>query len=91
MFVSFLDEPSGIAERQRERWNQVEPRCAERWHLCDDEQFDIAAWFHKHSDRYSIKGSGRFLSLNNCKKLGGCRDSKAVKVVKVKMVKMSLG
>ena len=26
-------------------WNQVEPRCAERWHLCDDEQFDLAAWF----------------------------------------------
>ena len=25
--------------------NQVEPRCAERWHLCDDEQFDLAAWF----------------------------------------------
>ena len=30
---------------QRERRNQVEPRCAERWHLCDDEQFDLAAWF----------------------------------------------
>ena len=35
---------------QRERWNQVEPRCAERWHGCgffrrDDEQFDLAAWF----------------------------------------------
>ena len=30
---------------QRERWNQVEPRCAERWHLRDDEQFDLAAWF----------------------------------------------
>ena len=29
----------------RERRNQVEPRCAERWHLCDDEQFDLAAWF----------------------------------------------
>ena len=25
--------------------NQVEPRCAERWHLRDDEQFDLAAWF----------------------------------------------
>ncbi|MBQ2173647.1 MAG: hypothetical protein II453_00770 [Alphaproteobacteria bacterium] len=51
---------------QRERWNQVEPRCAERWHgrsFCgDDEQFDLAAWFHKHSDRYSIKSNGRFLS-----------------------------
>ena len=33
---------------QRERWNQVEPRCAERWHLRDDEQFDLAAWFHSH-------------------------------------------
>ena len=40
---------------RRERWNQVEPRCAERWHLCDDEQFDLAAWFHKHSDRYSSR------------------------------------
>ena len=30
---------------QRERRSQVEPRCAERWHLCDDEQFDLAAWF----------------------------------------------
>ena len=30
---------------QRERRNQVEPRCAERWHLRDDEQFDLAAWF----------------------------------------------
>ena len=30
---------------QCERRNQVEPRCAERWHLCDDEQFDLAAWF----------------------------------------------
>ena len=38
---------------RRERWNQVEPRCAERWHLCDDELFDLAAWFHKHSVRYS--------------------------------------
>ena len=51
---------------QRERWNQVEPRCVERWHgrsFCgDDEQFDLAAWFHKHSDRYSIKSNGRFLS-----------------------------
>ena len=51
---------------QRERWNQVEPRCAERWHgrsFCgDDDQFDLAAWFHKHSDRYSIKSNGRFLS-----------------------------
>ena len=36
---------------QRERRNRVEPRCAERWHLCDDEQFDLAAWFPslKHS------------------------------------------
>ena len=33
---------------QCERWNQVEPRCAERWHLRDDEQFDLAAWFHSH-------------------------------------------
>ncbi len=35
----------------RERRNQVEPRCAERWHLRDDEQFDLAAWFPslKHS------------------------------------------
>ena len=33
---------------QRERWNQVEPRCEERWHLRDDEQFDLAAWFHSH-------------------------------------------
>lgn len=40
---------------QRERWNQVEPRCAERWHLCDDEQFDLAAWFYKHSDHHSIE------------------------------------
>ena len=40
---------------QRERWNQVEPRCAERWHLCDDEQFDLAAWFHKHSAHHSIE------------------------------------
>ena len=38
---------------QCERRNQVEPRCAERWHLCDDEQFDLAAWFHKHNGRYS--------------------------------------
>jgi hypothetical protein len=30
---------------QRERRSQVEPRCAERWHLRDDEQFDLAAWF----------------------------------------------
>ena len=30
---------------QCERRNQVEPRCAERWHLRDDEQFDLAAWF----------------------------------------------
>ena len=30
---------------QRERRDQVEPRCAERWHLRDDEQFDLAAWF----------------------------------------------
>ena len=30
---------------QRERRNRVEPRCVERWHLCDDEQFDLAAWF----------------------------------------------
>ena len=30
---------------QRERRNQVEPRCEERWHLRDDEQFDLAAWF----------------------------------------------
>jgi len=30
---------------QRERRSQVEPRCAERWHLSDDEQFDLAAWF----------------------------------------------
>jgi fucose permease len=36
---------------QCERRNQVEPRCAERWHLRDDEQFDLAAWFPslKHS------------------------------------------
>ena len=34
-----------IVYLQRERRNQVEPRCAERWHLCDDEQFDLAAWF----------------------------------------------
>ena len=27
------------------RRNQVEPRCAERWHLRDDEQFDLATWF----------------------------------------------
>lgn len=32
-------------ELKRERRNQVEPRCAERWHLRDDEQFDLAAWF----------------------------------------------
>ena len=25
------------------RRNQVEPRCAERWHLRDDEQFDLLA------------------------------------------------
>jgi len=30
---------------QCERRSQVEPRCAERWHLRDDEQFDLAAWF----------------------------------------------
>ena len=30
---------------QRERRSQVEPRCEERWHLRDDEQFDLAAWF----------------------------------------------
>ena len=30
---------------QRERRNQVEPRYEERWHLRDDEQFDLAAWF----------------------------------------------
>ena len=30
---------------QRERRNQVEPRCAERWHLRGDEQFDLSAWF----------------------------------------------
>jgi hypothetical protein len=35
LFVSLL----------RERRNQVEPRCVERWHLRDDEQFDLAAWF----------------------------------------------
>ena len=35
-FVSFFDKRSGIAERQRERWNQVEPRCAERWHGCSN-------------------------------------------------------
>ena len=29
----------------RERRDRVELRCAERWHLCDDEQFDLAAWF----------------------------------------------
>ena len=29
----------------RERRSQAEPRCAERRHLCDDEQFDLAAWF----------------------------------------------
>ena len=34
-----------IVSLQRERRNRVEPRCAERWHLCDDEQFDLAAWF----------------------------------------------
>ena len=48
------------------RKNQVEPRCAalDLWSLClqrtvawlqqcgDDEQFDLAAWFHKHSDRH---------------------------------------
>ena len=33
-----------IVYLQRERRDQVEPRCAERWHLCDDEQFDLAAW-----------------------------------------------
>ena len=27
---------------EQERRSQVEPRCAERWHLCDDEQFDLA-------------------------------------------------
>ena len=30
---------------QHEKRSQVEPRCAERWHLRDDEQFDLAAWF----------------------------------------------
>ena len=35
-FVSFFDKRSGIAERQRERWNQVEPRRAERWHGCSN-------------------------------------------------------
>ena len=34
-----------IVSLQRERRNRVEPRCAERWHLRDDEQFDLAAWF----------------------------------------------
>ena len=34
-----------IVYLQRERRDQVEPRCAERWHLCDDEQFDLAACF----------------------------------------------
>ena len=34
-----------IVSLQRERRNRVEPRCAERWHLCDDEQSDLAAWF----------------------------------------------
>jgi hypothetical protein len=28
IFLSFFDKRSGKAERQRERWNQVEPRCA---------------------------------------------------------------
>ena len=34
-----------VLSLQRERRSQVEPRCAERWHLRDDEQFDLAAWF----------------------------------------------
>ena len=29
----------------------------------DDELFDLAAWFHKHSDRHSIKSGGRFYFL----------------------------
>ena len=29
--------------------NQVEPRCAERWQVCPDEQFDLAACFLSHN------------------------------------------
>ena len=40
---------------QRERRSQVEPRCAERWHLCDDEQFDLAAWFPYLDIAFSVE------------------------------------
>ena len=70
---------------QRERRNQVEPRCAERWHLRDDEQFDLAAWFLLpkgkecgvailHSNTVNLE---LFLSLHYSRPLS--RDSKSRK------------
>jgi hypothetical protein len=40
-----LEVTEKLLSLQHEKRSQVEPRCAERWHLRDDEQFDLAAWF----------------------------------------------
>ena len=53
---------SKFVSLQRERWNQVEPRCAERWHLRDDEQFDLAAWFPSLKYRAGHVWSAFFIS-----------------------------
>ncbi|SDH46950.1 hypothetical protein SAMN04487901_1391 [Prevotella communis] len=43
--VDFKDKEALIRELfcSVKRRKQVEPRCAERWHLRDDEQFDLLA------------------------------------------------
>ena len=40
--LAFLKYSPYLCKRKRK--GQVEPRCAERWHLRDDEQFDLATW-----------------------------------------------
>ena len=63
-FVSFFDKRSGIAERQRERWNQVEPRCAERWHGCSNaEMMSNSTLPLGHSDHHSIEWWSFFFDI----------------------------